>query len=616
LAPGQPFRGATNGLHLSYLSPMRPVTWLHISDLHLRTGTAWEQDVVLRALCDDVAQRANVTTIDFVLVNGDIAFSGNAAEYLLAETFFEAVGTAAHVAKERIFTVPGNHDIDRDRQQLAFYGARAFLRDTTHVDLLLGPTRREDLATLLQRETGYRALQATFFGAQPRLATPDGLGYVASISLDHIRIALVALDSAWSADGGPDDHGKLVLGERQVIDALSIVRTLTPAPHVVVAMCHHPLHLLQDFDRVSVHSRLDAACQFLHCGHLHRIEHRTTGHSPSDCVTIGAGASFETRTTHNSYALVTLDLLEATRGIQEGQYNPSDGRFHDGQRHTFPLSVPPPRGCSLELLTAAARVHAPVCSTFATYLAALLLGHKSDFPIIYEGTLSLASRAVLEVSPPSPLRDATLALGRTRNALSLLYPQLALEDILHHHGSQVRDFATLLAAASARHPQVAQALASIESGSRLLPAVVDNATRTSPTVELLATLAEAADWQTLEVHARRHITSPLEGVALAAQRGLARALAHSHDLNRQRDGIAIYEQLIRTSPRSSDHAELAALLFTVQDYSAARDAVLRGIAACPIEASGQLLELGQRLVAATGDRNLRKHLDTLVRRDS
>ena len=63
---------------------MRPIRWLHISDIHLRSEKTWSQDVVLGAICKNVGeQRAAGNLLDFVIVTGDIAFSGKTDEYNL-----------------------------------------------------------------------------------------------------------------------------------------------------------------------------------------------------------------------------------------------------------------------------------------------------------------------------------------------------------------------------------------------------------------------------------------------------------------------------------------------------------------------------------------------------
>ena len=98
---------------------MRPICWLHISDIHLRAGNEWSQDVVLKAMCRNILeQREAGTGADFILVTGDIAFSGKSEEYDLAEKFFDDLQAASGVLKGRIFCIAGNHDIDRDRRRM------------------------------------------------------------------------------------------------------------------------------------------------------------------------------------------------------------------------------------------------------------------------------------------------------------------------------------------------------------------------------------------------------------------------------------------------------------------------------------------------------------------
>ena len=75
---------------------MRPITWLHISDFHFREEEAWAQNTVLRAMLDDIQRRCeNELQVDFVLATGDLAYSGDEAQYLLARHFLCDLTTTA-----------------------------------------------------------------------------------------------------------------------------------------------------------------------------------------------------------------------------------------------------------------------------------------------------------------------------------------------------------------------------------------------------------------------------------------------------------------------------------------------------------------------------------------
>src|SRR5690349_10333309 len=91
------------------------VTWLHVSDFHFRAGDPYDRDVVLRALvCSVRDYRERGRKPDLIFATGDVAHGGKKAEYDAARPFFDDLLKAAGVGKERLFVIPGNHDVDRD----------------------------------------------------------------------------------------------------------------------------------------------------------------------------------------------------------------------------------------------------------------------------------------------------------------------------------------------------------------------------------------------------------------------------------------------------------------------------------------------------------------------
>ena len=149
-------------------------------------------------------------------------------------------------------------------------GARGHLLSQNLVDEFL--EGGEDLDTLLMRQEGFRDFQKSYFSSQERTRTQDDLAYVSHLLIEDVRLAVVGLDSAWLSEGGPSDHGRILVGERQAISAFDLVSEDASAPHIVITIVHHPLHILREFDRVRVTARTGAASHFLHCGHLHEPE--------------------------------------------------------------------------------------------------------------------------------------------------------------------------------------------------------------------------------------------------------------------------------------------------------------------------------------------------------
>ena len=147
--------------------------FLHISDLHAkgpREPEPWRR----RRVLGDAWQRnletmlAEEGRIDLVFFTGDAAQSGKPEEYAEVTDFLGALSGELDIGLDRLFVVPGNHDIDRDAEKSAWESMRMRLAVSTD---LLGVSRwmngispRPPLgfedswkSAILERQSGYRA---------------------------------------------------------------------------------------------------------------------------------------------------------------------------------------------------------------------------------------------------------------------------------------------------------------------------------------------------------------------------------------------------------------------------------------------------------------------------
>jgi len=574
------------------------------------TIDAWSQDVVLKAMCDHVAQQhKGGMTLDFVLATGDLAFSGKTDEYKLVASFFDALSKASGVSTEHIFCIPGNHDIDRQRQKMCFLGVRTFLQNQNQVDVLL--SAGEDLETLLKREENYRHFQTSYFKAQDRMCTPDGLGYVSCISIDNVRIAVAGLDSAWLADGRVEDYGKLVIGERQVINALEQATTLDP--HIVIGMSHHPFHLLPEFDRQVVRNRIQHACRFFHCGHLHEPESVIDGYNSEGCLTLSAGASFKTRQSRNTYSIVTLDLLHALSTVDIVRYNPCHGSFSFTSSHDYRTELPA-ISCSLIELAEVMKAYSQKLAPWSHYLSALLLDQKADFPILAQNSCIFGSFDVIQGLPNSDLKHKASEFMAFKNVLRVFYKRVPLSDIFAQYGVAVKQYGDILQELCFIDSSLGSRLAIQEKDAKML-ANTEPHQEFSHTVALMKELADAEEWALLRDRAQRHTDSPDSTIVISAKRMLALGLAHSEDSTDKIKAIEIYRLLINDqSTEFTDGGNLAILLMEVNSSESLEEAkavVLRGIDQFPTK-SDYYAEIGQTIVEATGDKGFRQELESTV----
>ena len=590
---------------------VRPISWLHVSDIHMRATDVWSQDVVLQSICDKiVVQRNQGLALDFILVTGDLAFSGQANEYELVTEFLNVLSDASGVARKYVFSIPGNHDIERDRQQMCFLGTRTYLQNQNRIDAFLDSG--EDLAQLLERQANFRCFQASYFIDQERERSADGLAYVSRLTIDGVRLAIVGLDSAWLSCGGSDDFGKLIVGERQVINAFQMTYEPNDTPHIVIAMVHHPFHMLRECDRPRVISRAEEACNFIHCGHLHAPETRTTVSGGAECLTVSSGASYETRESLNSYSIITLDLLEGNRTVATHQYNPATGEFSFMAKSESEIEVAAAETCSVVELAKAIEGFDPELGRWGHYLSALILNQKAEFAIPIQDGYNFGSAGMLRAQLDSELKEKTRKFLTFRNALRIHYGSLPLPRILAQHGISVADYGSVLRNAAASNEELKERLDAQENDARRF-ANSQPISLSSHAGSLFEELVNAEEWEALREYAARHIQSLTADIAILARRMLALSLAHSEDSKNRDTAISVYQSLVEDGyDDANDLGNLIILLINSEAYDEAKKFVLIGIA----RFAGReqyFAELGQRIVSTIGDREFRRELATVRR---
>ncbi|CAG1021851.1 hypothetical protein MTYM_01293 [Methylococcales bacterium] len=102
------------------------IVWLHLSDLHLcKPKTGWDCRQVLTFLTKDLQRLEELQGLrpDMVFFTGDAAFgaipeSSLAQQYSEVAQFLDSVRTAfsIEIPKGNVFLVPGNHDINCQKQ--------------------------------------------------------------------------------------------------------------------------------------------------------------------------------------------------------------------------------------------------------------------------------------------------------------------------------------------------------------------------------------------------------------------------------------------------------------------------------------------------------------------
>jgi hypothetical protein len=276
-------------------SQCNTITWLHLSDLHFKRSDVGDRREVLEEFWKDISVHVrNGLRPDFIVVTGDIAYSGHDEEYDLARKhFFKPLLECTDRKKAELFVVPGNHDVDWGKLKDLNIDAVPLLNTREKVNEFLDPGKRCTLFTVMN---SYERFIKSYFKehlADREMPLSPLYGYVDTLRLENgISVALIGLNSAWwsaialkraegklhsvkntageaGADKGEEkleltDRGKLLVGQRQVRDALAKAKIAD----IRIGLMHHPFSWLEEFDARVIRRQLRKPCHFILRGHL------------------------------------------------------------------------------------------------------------------------------------------------------------------------------------------------------------------------------------------------------------------------------------------------------------------------------------------------------------
>lgn len=261
--------------------------FLHISDIHFKAVEVGQPDDPNRSLRNDMLRDVKAMRdrighpADGVLLTGDIAFAGKAAEYDFAYQWLEnELCPAAGCTIESVFAVPGNHDVDRAveggpaflaaRKQLREIGVREadgeirkWLRDRISADVIFGPIEN------------YNRFAAKFLcalrpyietGAEQKAADRLGRPFATrQMRLnDGSTLRLWGFNTVLISDAN-DKEGRMLIDP-----AASQIEVEDGVAHLV--MCHHPFGWLKN--KQGFEDRINAVAKIQLFGHEHtrRVE--------------------------------------------------------------------------------------------------------------------------------------------------------------------------------------------------------------------------------------------------------------------------------------------------------------------------------------------------------
>lgn len=231
------------------------LSFIHLSDIHFRnfSGDRFDVDEDLRSeLIYDISHnlKKQISSIYGILVCGDIAFSGQAAEYKVATAFLEQICDLLMVEKSHIFCVPGNHDVDQNitRSSVSVKALQNELekaKSNAEFDQYLSNIFRniQDATVLYSPLMCYNEKFAAQFGCS---LAPNNPVWKQEIDFEgNYKLCIVGINSTIISNH--EDHRES--GDEKLMRIGEIQIPSRKENTIFLSLCHHPPECWKDPER-------------------------------------------------------------------------------------------------------------------------------------------------------------------------------------------------------------------------------------------------------------------------------------------------------------------------------------------------------------------------------
>lgn len=282
---------------------MNDIKILHFSDLHFSNSQKNDIDIIFDAFIEDLEEIASIDEMspDIVIFSGDLVQAGDDKESfdIAYNEFLLRVIKVLNLTKDRLFLVPGNHDIQKNA--IAEYievGLRETLNNETNVNKFIDELEQNQMC--FQLFTNYFGLLQN--NLNNHLISSNILYSTHELHLKGLKIGIACLNSSWRATGKSDnfDHGKLLLGERQIDLSIKDIQSA----NLKIAVIHHPMEWINPFEANTIKRRLYHEFDMILFGHNHDLNPELIDSSNSTVLISNSGSIYQTRKYYNGYSII------------------------------------------------------------------------------------------------------------------------------------------------------------------------------------------------------------------------------------------------------------------------------------------------------------------------
>lgn len=307
------------------------IRFLQISDIHFTDKDANDDEYsqMKSKFIEDIAScRASIGAIDYVLICGDIAFSGLDNQYKIARDFIKTICDKAQC--QSVLLVPGNHDKKWEVYKRLRQSMRDYLLKGKNTKLLLESKVNEPMAIgilyapfkqyyKLAGDYGCIsdvALKAALFpesdqkGEVPVFAPSDKMFWTQDLgTIKGFHLYVHGSNTSLLSDQDDGESKNLKDGKHLQVVPLQAYNVIAKSDEIHMLMLHHPMSEVYDKGKAT-EADIDSRFKVQLYGHVHKQSSAVAG-----AIKIYSGAlqpeEDESTEYFPVYNVIELDVVES-----------------------------------------------------------------------------------------------------------------------------------------------------------------------------------------------------------------------------------------------------------------------------------------------------------------
>jgi UDP-2,3-diacylglucosamine pyrophosphatase LpxH len=285
--------------------------WLHLSDLHLIYSNYDTE--IMRTSFIEYLEKHFANSLDTLFITGDITHQGN--DYTQeVDDFLNEIVTTLQITKDRVYMIPGNHDIKRNALMGHVIGSIMGKEDPKKA---INEIDEESFSVLYNGQQSFKDLYERFLG---REYPKDQVHFVIKTeeyNVLHINTCLIA--------GGDNVEGHILIGLQKLLATLKQLEKDKP----IFALGHHTVNCINEAEKQSFLNRLsDSEIDVYLCGHVHKSKIHQESNNYRTTHMFTAGANVVDGYSDTIFIEGQLDSVSGKAEVVYHTWNSSDEFWH------------------------------------------------------------------------------------------------------------------------------------------------------------------------------------------------------------------------------------------------------------------------------------------------